>query len=307
MIRVALADDHQVVREGVRRLLEAEPDLRVVAQAPSGRALLRELASRRCDVVVIDLSMPGLHGRALVEALRSAHPELAIVIFSMYPEDPLALHFLRDGVHAYVSKERPPGDLIDAIRLAARGKCYLPSPMTAPGSDPAPAHGLSAAMQSGAMFLLLQGLDAEQIAAELHQPVAVVARFVAAAHRGEIDTPLGGLIGHDPSPAAQPDVANLRLGPVRIDLESGAVEHPEGAHTLTETEGNLLRFLVRHAGETVSAQRLLTDVWHYAERARSRTVTTTISRLRRKIELDPAQPRHLLTILGEGYRLELGG
>lgn len=308
MIRVALADDHQVVRVGVRRIVEAEPDLRVAVEAKSGAELLRLLATTRCDVLVLDLAMPGLHGRPLVERLRAEHPGLAIVIFSMYPEDPLALHFLRDGVHAYVSKERPPGDLIDAIRLAARDKCYLPGPIeSSPRAAPAGAHELPEPARYGAMFLMLQGFDDAHIAAELRVPVEAVGRFVRAVRAGEIETPMTGLVGGaPPAPDAAPQARPpLRLGPVSVDLDSGEIHHPHGPRTLTETELNLLMHLAAHDGQTLSGRALLTDVWGYADAARSRTVVMTISRLRRKIEVDPAHPRHLLTIAREGYRLEI--
>ncbi len=304
MIRVALADDHQVVRDGVARLLEAEPDMWVVGQASSGRRLLRLLDAVRCDVVVLDLAMPGLHGRPLVERLRQAHPAVAIVIFSMYPEDPLARHFVRDGAHAYVSKERPPHDLVDAIRRAARGERAEPTPTTSPPPAAAPVATLSPAQQSSVIFLALQGHGPDRIAAELQLPLAAVRRFVYAAHHGELQSPLGELMGYAPAPP-EPEGRHLRLGPVTVDLDSGAVEHPAGPRTLTGTERKLLAYLGARAGETVEARRLLTDVWQYSDAARSRTVTMTISRLRRKIELDASQPRRLLTILGEGYRLEV--
>ena len=88
-------------------------------------------------------------------------------------------------------------------------------------------------------------------------------------------------------------------------VASGEVDHPDGPRALTETERSLLGYMVEHAGRTLSMQELQTEVWHYSSEARSRTVAMTVSRVRRKVEVDPGQPRFLLTILGEGYRLEL--
>jgi DNA-binding NarL/FixJ family response regulator len=125
MIRVVLADDHAVVRRGVRQILGEADDIEVVAEARDYgelSALLRDLA---CDVLVLDISMPGKNGIEALKALRERLPRLAVLVLSMFPEDQYALRALKAGAAGYVSKEAAPEKLVEAIRLAARGKKYI--------------------------------------------------------------------------------------------------------------------------------------------------------------------------------------
>lgn len=266
MIRVILADDHRIVREGVRRIIEAQPGIHIVNEASRGEEVVEMLGQIECDVLVTDLAMPGLHGRELVERIRDKHPKLGIVVFTMYPEDPFALYFLRCGVNAFVTKEREPADLVEAIRLAAQGKCFIPERM---GSTPRPMtpNDFSASLPS------------------LSPNVTLDER--ARSEQASADKPL------------------LSVGPVRIDMTTGNVQHPSGDVLLSVHELALLAYLTKRPRQTISRDELLREVWGYGPRTQTRTVEMTISRLRRKIEIDAVNPRFILTIHGEGYRFEL--
>lgn len=279
MIRVILADDHRIVREGVRRVLEAQPGIQILGEASRGEEALDILEKVACDVLVMDLAMPGLHGREFVEKIRSAFPKLGIVIFSMYPEDPFALYFLRCGVNAFVTKEREPGDLVEAIRLAAQGKCFIPERLDsnprAMGSDPA--HTSMSAIQN---------------------PIPMV----GSSPMSTFD-PVDASGQSDKRPVS--DKPRLTLGLVTVDLENGEVQHPAGNGLLSTHELALLAYLVPRSGQTISRDELLREVWGYSSRAQTRTVEMTVSRLRRKIEINATNPRFILTIHGDGYRLDL--
>lgn len=286
MIRVILADDHRIVREGVRRVLEAQPGIRIQGEASRGEEALDILEKVACDVLVMDLAMPGLHGREFVEKIRSVFPKLGIVIFSMYPEDPFALYFLRCGVNAFVTKEREPGDLVEAIRLAAQGKCFIPerfdSNPRAMEPDPAPM-GMPATRGSIPM---------------------VGSSPIALSHiEQSLFEPVDASVRSDKRQAS--DKPRLKLGPVTVDMESGQVQHPAGNGLLSAHELALLAYLVPRSGQTISRDELLREVWGYSSRAQTRTVEMTVSRLRRKVEINATNPRFILTIHGDGYRLDL--
>jgi two-component system, NarL family, invasion response regulator UvrY len=125
MIRVVLADDHAVVRRGVRQILGEADDIEVVAEARDYAELSALLRDRACDVLVLDISMPGKNGIEALKALRERLPRLAVLVLSMFPEDQYALRALKAGAAGYVSKEAAPEKLVEAIRLAARGKKYI--------------------------------------------------------------------------------------------------------------------------------------------------------------------------------------
>ena len=125
MIRVVLADDHAVVRRGVRQILGDAGDIEVVGEAKDYGELAALLRDLECDVLVLDISMPGKNGIEVLKAMRERLPRMHVLILSMFPEDQYAVRALKAGAAGYVSKEAAPEKLVDAIRLAARGKKYV--------------------------------------------------------------------------------------------------------------------------------------------------------------------------------------
>lgn len=125
MIRVVVADDHAVVREGLKRIIESAGDMTLVGEAASGDELLHELGRSPCDVVVIDLSMPGTPGLELLGELRRRMPQLPVLVLSMYPEDQYAVRALTEGAFGYVHKGDSPAELVKAIRTVAQGRRYI--------------------------------------------------------------------------------------------------------------------------------------------------------------------------------------
>lgn len=123
--RVLLAEDHQVVREGLRALLAAEPDLEIVGEAsdgPGAQSLAEQLAP---EVVVMDIGLPGLSGVEVTRRLRKSHPEIQVVILSMHDDAPTVDAALHAGARGYVLKGLGVAKLRDAIRTVQRGEVYL--------------------------------------------------------------------------------------------------------------------------------------------------------------------------------------
>lgn len=127
-MRLLLADDHTLVRAGIRRLLEGFSDMEVVAEAHRGDEVMDLIALHRPDVAVLDISMPGRSGIELAQQLHVEYPEIAVVIMSMYADLDHVQGALRAGALAFVVKEAAPAELELALRAAADGQTYL-SPM----------------------------------------------------------------------------------------------------------------------------------------------------------------------------------
>ena len=172
MIRVIIADDHPIVRHGLRRLIDLEPDLRVVAEAADGAEVVALVSAVAADVLVLDLSLPHIRGLELVHLLRERHPKLPILVFSVQPEDMLSLHLLDAGVSGYINKDRDVDQVTTAIRAVAAGRRHLSAGLArlveARGRDSALApHERLSARERQVFVLLLQGMSVNAIAAEL--------------------------------------------------------------------------------------------------------------------------------------------
>ncbi len=124
-IRVLLADDHAIVREGLRQLLNSEDDVVVVGEAEDGQGLLEESKIRNPDVILLDIAMPGISGLDVIPRIKEAVPDSRIVIFTMYNKKTYVHQALAAGALGYVLKASPSADLIKAIRAARCGEYYL--------------------------------------------------------------------------------------------------------------------------------------------------------------------------------------
>ncbi len=125
MIRVCIADDQDIVRSGLRRLLAEDPEIRVCDEAASAHGLVDRARRERWDVVVLDINLPGSEGTKMVRALTELQPAPAVVIFTLYPEDGHAVAYLRSGAKAFLSKRRSIPELAAAIRTVHAGRRYI--------------------------------------------------------------------------------------------------------------------------------------------------------------------------------------
>lgn len=131
MIRVLLVDDHEIVRQGLRLLLETSDDIEVVGEAADGAQALAVVAEARPDVVLMDIRMPRLDGIEATERLRVDHPDVAVVILTTFNEDELVLRGLRAGALGYLLKDTNREQLESTIRVAAAGDALLPADLLA--------------------------------------------------------------------------------------------------------------------------------------------------------------------------------
>ena len=125
VIRLLIADDHPVVRHGLRRIVDEQPGLSVVGEAVNGDELLEALPRLPADVVLLDVSMPGPGFLQVLERLRAEHPTVAVLVLSVHPEDQYAVRALRAGAAGYLTKDHSPEQLIEAIRKVYRGGRYV--------------------------------------------------------------------------------------------------------------------------------------------------------------------------------------
>lgn len=130
-LRVLLADDHVTVRHGLKLLIDSQPDMKVVAEASDGDDAVRRARDLKPDIVVMDISMPGVNGLVATRTLRKQLPSIAIVTLTRHGDDAYLQELLRAGVSGYVLKQSAPTELLQAIRAAATGGQYLDSTLTA--------------------------------------------------------------------------------------------------------------------------------------------------------------------------------
>jgi DNA-binding NarL/FixJ family response regulator len=123
--QIVIADDHAIVRKGLRQIISEASDLTVAGEAESGDELLIVLRSRPVDLVVLDLSLGVRSGLDLLGHIKSEFPRLPVIILSMHPEDLFAMRALRAGASGYVEKNSAPEELLTAIRRGARGETYV--------------------------------------------------------------------------------------------------------------------------------------------------------------------------------------
>jgi len=125
MIRVILCDDHAMVRRGIRETLSEAVDIQVTGEASSYAEVREVIRHAACDVLVLDLSMPGRGGLEVLSSLRESDSPIKVLIVSMFPEDQYAIRCLRAGAQGYLNKAGEPAELIQAVRTVAQGRKYV--------------------------------------------------------------------------------------------------------------------------------------------------------------------------------------
>jgi two-component system, NarL family, invasion response regulator UvrY len=125
MIDVILCDDHALIRRGILKTLADEPDMRIVGEAGDYGELRSLLRSKRCDVLVLDINLPGRSGLDALQALKDEGAEIKVLVVSMYPEDQYAIRALKAGAAGYVNKGGDPATLVAAVRTVAQGRKYV--------------------------------------------------------------------------------------------------------------------------------------------------------------------------------------
>ncbi|GHG63367.1 DNA-binding response regulator [Alishewanella longhuensis] len=125
MIRVYIADDHSIVREGMRALISSIPDMDVVGEATDGDQALQDVPAIEPDVFLMDMTMPGCSGLQLIEMIRHRTKHTRILVLSMHKEELYATRTIRAGAQGFITKTRPPAEIVEALRVVARGQIYI--------------------------------------------------------------------------------------------------------------------------------------------------------------------------------------
>ena len=182
-LRILLADDHVTVRQGLKMLIDSQDDMTVVSEASDGAAAVEQARTIRPDVVVMDISMPGMNGLVATRTLKRIQPDSVIVILTRHGDDAYLQELLRAGADGYVLKQSAASELLQAIRAtAARGQ-YLDSALTArvtagflaKGGRKAQATGVSVSeRESEVLRLIAAGYSNKEIAAQLELSVKTV-------------------------------------------------------------------------------------------------------------------------------------
>ena len=184
-IRVLIADDHAIVRQGLRQILSDTPDLTVAGEAENGVQAVQMVRSGEWDVVLMDVSMPDRNGIDALKLIKKEFPRLPVLILSMYPEEQYAIRALKAGASGYLTKQSAPDLLVTAIRQVASGKKYV-SPSLAEelanaiGEDSErPAHEKLPDRESQTLCMIASGKTPTEIAEALNLSVKTVSVYRA--------------------------------------------------------------------------------------------------------------------------------
>lgn len=125
MIKILIADDHAIVRHGLKQIITSDSQMMIVGEASNGNELLDLVRKTSVDVVVLDINMPGRNGLETLKDLKRDYPSLPVIILSMHPEDQYAVRVIKAGAASYMNKETAPDELITAIKRVYRGGKYI--------------------------------------------------------------------------------------------------------------------------------------------------------------------------------------
>ena len=183
MIRVLIADDHAIVREGLKQIVGDTTDIVVAGEAANGHDVMAFLRTNTCEVVVLDIAMPGKDGLATLKEIKASMPGLPVLVLSMFPEEQYAVRLLKAGASGYLTKESAPEELVAAIRkVAARGRYISASlgetlaMLLDAGAELAPHERLSD-REYQVMLLMASGKSATEVADEMCLSVKTISTY----------------------------------------------------------------------------------------------------------------------------------
>ena len=185
MVRILIADDHAVVRGGLRQFLAGTEDLEIAAEAATGDAALALVRTDDWDVVLLDIALPDVNGLEVLKRIKRERPDLPVLIFSMFSEDEFAIPALNAGASGYLNKDSPPSQILAAIRTVVDGARYvsptlaekLLSGTTSPGRKLP--HETLSEREMGVLLLLSKGVSLTSIGERLHISVKTVSTYRA--------------------------------------------------------------------------------------------------------------------------------
>jgi len=286
-IGILIADDHPVVRIGLRNLLEAEPSFSVLGEAADGKDAI-DMAHRLApDVMLLDLAMPRVSGLDVLRELTTAHEPVNVILLTANIEKQQLVAALRLGARGLVMKDSAAHDLVGAIQAVNGGQYWIEQQKVGDLVD--------------ALEHTSSDLDAGS-----------VPRFNNLTDNGARDS-AAGVVASDAFPANSHARAahssweqRVSFGDVVIDFSRMELTHAGQTCSLTKKQFEMLAFLWRNPQRVISRQELLNEIWGYSTYASTRIVDSVVLKIRHMIEKDPAEPVHLRTVHGMGYKFVPG-
>ena len=184
MIRVLLADDHAVVRRGLKQILAETEDIRTEGEVDSGAGVLRAVRQKKYDIVLLDITLPDQNGLEVLGQLRAAHPNLPVLMLSVHPEEQYAVRALKGGAAGYLTKDSAPEEMVAAIRKVYRGGKYVSAALAERlagllGSQAGAPHESLSEREFQVMLLLANGKSVSEIADRLALSAKTVSTYRA--------------------------------------------------------------------------------------------------------------------------------
>lgn len=183
MLSILIADDHAVVREGLKQILTELEDSVALTEASHGQEVLEKIHQSRFDIILLDISMPGMNGLEILKQIKNEKPEISVLILSMYPEEQYAVRALKAGASGYLTKESAPQELIQAIQRIASGRKYITPTLAeklAYNFDKdyeKPLHEILSDREFQVMRLLAVGKTVKEIGEELFLSIKTVSTY----------------------------------------------------------------------------------------------------------------------------------
>jgi len=183
MIQILIADDHEMFREGIKRICEDNPDLVVAGEASNGNEVLEKVAAREYDLLLLDIAMPGLNGLDTLKQLKTLKPKLRVLVLSMYPEDEYAVRAIKAGAAGYLTKAKASRELMEAIKKISDGGNYIDASVAEKmlfdmkSDSSKPLHRTLSDREYQILTMIVSGKKVGEIAEELSLSVKTVSTY----------------------------------------------------------------------------------------------------------------------------------
>jgi two-component system invasion response regulator UvrY len=182
-MKILIADDHTIFREGLKHILTEYPDMIVADEARNGREVLDKIWNNNYDMVLLDISMPGMTGLEALKQLKNDRPKLPVLVLSMHPEEQYAVRALRAGASGYLTKESAPDELMTAIRKISQGRKYITSSLAErlalemEADSEKPLHDVLSDREYQVLRMIAEGKTVKHIAEELSLSIKTVSTY----------------------------------------------------------------------------------------------------------------------------------
>lgn len=183
MLRILIADDHPVVRQGVKQILAEELELQQFGEARNAKEVLENVSRKKWDILILDINLPDMNGLEILRQLKKVHPDLPVLVLTVFDEDQIAIRVLKAGASGFVTKETMPNELIAAVKKIHSGGRYV-SPSLAEklvfniySEDEKPVHHRLSNREYQVICLIAAGKSVKQIAEELYLSIQTIRTY----------------------------------------------------------------------------------------------------------------------------------